>query len=42
MIGWRLVGFPGQQYGYPKPYINEVVDMEPVACEGAPKKPDES
>jgi gluconate 2-dehydrogenase gamma chain len=42
MIGWRLVGFPGQQYGYPDPYINKVVDMEPVACDGPPKKPGES
>jgi gluconate 2-dehydrogenase gamma chain len=42
MIGWRLVGFPGQQYGYPNPYINKVVDMEPVACDGPPKKPDQT
>ena len=42
MIGWRLVGFPGQQYGYPDPYINKVVDLEPVACDGPPKKPGES
>ena len=39
LIGWRLVGFPGQQYGYPDAYINRVVDMEPIACEGTPKKP---
>ena len=39
LIGWRLVGFPGQQYGYPDAYINRVVDMEPIACEGMPKKP---
>jgi gluconate 2-dehydrogenase gamma chain len=31
LIGWRLVGFPGQQFGYPDPYINRVVDLEPVA-----------
>jgi gluconate 2-dehydrogenase gamma chain len=42
LVGWRLVGFPGQQYGYPDPYINRVVDMEPVACEGAPRKPNQS
>lgn len=42
LIGWRLVGFPGQQYGYPDAYINKVVDMEPVACDGAPKRPNES
>ncbi|MBM4261852.1 MAG: gluconate 2-dehydrogenase subunit 3 family protein [Deltaproteobacteria bacterium] len=39
LIGWKLVGFPGQQYGYPDAYINRVVDLEPVACEGMPKKP---
>ena len=38
MIGWRLVGFPGQQYGYPDPYIDKVVDLEPVACDGPPRK----
>jgi gluconate 2-dehydrogenase gamma chain len=32
MIGWRLVGFPGQQFGYPDPYINRVVDLEPVTA----------
>ena len=31
MIGWRLVDFPGQQFGYPEPYINQRVDLEPVA-----------
>jgi gluconate 2-dehydrogenase gamma chain len=29
--GWRLVGFPGQQFGYADPYINKRVDLEPVA-----------
>jgi gluconate 2-dehydrogenase gamma chain len=29
MVGWRIVGFPGQQHGYPDPYINKVVDMPP-------------
>jgi gluconate 2-dehydrogenase gamma chain len=33
MIGWRLVGFPGQQFGYPDAYINKRVDLEPVAVE---------
>ena len=42
MIGWRLVGFPGQQYGYPDPYIDKVVDLPPVTCDGPPKKPGES
>jgi gluconate 2-dehydrogenase gamma chain len=31
MTGWRLVGFPGQQFGYADPYINKRVDLEPVA-----------
>ena len=42
MIGWCLVGFPGQQYGYPDPYIDKVVDLEPVACDGPPEKPGDS
>lgn len=33
MVGWRLVGFPGQQFGYPDPYINRVVDLPPVAAD---------
>jgi gluconate 2-dehydrogenase gamma chain len=33
MAGWRLVGFPGQQFGYPDPYINKRVDLSPVAVE---------
>lgn len=39
LIGWKLVGFPGQQYGYPDAYIDRAVDMEPVACDGMPRKP---
>jgi len=35
LVGWRLVGFPGQQFGYPDPYINRVVDLEPVAMDAA-------
>ena len=31
MMGWCLVGFPGQQFGYTDPYINRRVDLEPVA-----------
>jgi gluconate 2-dehydrogenase gamma chain len=31
MAGWRLVDFPGQQFGYADPYINKRVDLEPVA-----------
>ena len=33
MDGWRVVGFPGQQWGYPDPYINKPVDIEPVAVD---------
>lgn len=42
MIGWKLVGFPGQQWGYPETYINKVVDLPPVTWEGLPKKPEPS
>ena len=31
LAGWRLVGFPGQRYGYRDAYINRVVDLPPVA-----------
>jgi gluconate 2-dehydrogenase gamma chain len=33
MIGWRLVNFPGQQFGYADAYINERVDIEPAAVD---------
>ncbi len=33
MIGWRLVDFPGQQFGYPEAYINKRVDLEPMAVD---------
>ena len=33
MIGWRLVNFPGQQFGYADAYINRLVDLEPVAVD---------
>jgi gluconate 2-dehydrogenase gamma chain len=33
MIGWRIVGFPGQQRGYDNAYINRRVDLEPVAVD---------
>jgi gluconate 2-dehydrogenase gamma chain len=42
MIGWKLVAFPGQQWGYPETYINKVVDLPTVTWEGLPKKPGES
>ena len=42
MIGWKLVGFPGQQWGYPETYINKKVDIPPVTWEGLPKKPGQS
>jgi hypothetical protein len=38
MVGWRLVGFPGQRYGYPDPYINKEIDLPPIAVEGPPRK----
>jgi gluconate 2-dehydrogenase gamma chain len=41
MIGWKLVGFPGQQWGYPETYINKVVDLPPVTWKGSPKRPGE-
>jgi gluconate 2-dehydrogenase gamma chain len=31
MIGWRLVDFPGQQFGYADAYINKRVELEPVS-----------
>jgi len=33
MVGWRLVNFPGQQFGYPDAYINKPVDLEPLAVD---------
>lgn len=33
MIGWRLVNFPGQQFGYGDAYVNKPVDLEPVAVD---------
>jgi gluconate 2-dehydrogenase gamma chain len=42
MIGWKLVGFPGQQWGYPETYINKVVDLSPIIWDGLPKKPGQS
>ena len=33
LIGWRLVNFPGQQFGYADAYINKRVDLEPVAVD---------
>jgi gluconate 2-dehydrogenase gamma chain len=33
MMGWRLVDFPGQQFGYTDAYINRRVDLEPIAVE---------
>lgn len=33
MMGWRVVGFPGQQFGYDDAYINTPVDLEPVAVD---------
>ena len=33
MTGWRLVDFPGQQFGYADAYINKRVDLELVAVD---------
>jgi gluconate 2-dehydrogenase gamma chain len=33
LAGWRLVGFPGHQFGYADPYIDRPVDIEPVAVD---------
>jgi gluconate 2-dehydrogenase gamma chain len=33
MMGWRLVNFPGQQFGYSDAYIDKRVDLEPVAVD---------
>jgi gluconate 2-dehydrogenase gamma chain len=38
MVGWKLVGFPGQRYGYSDPYINRVVDLPPVATSRPPQR----
>jgi gluconate 2-dehydrogenase gamma chain len=38
MVGWKLVNFPGQQYGYPDAYNNKVIDIPPVAFDGPPQK----
>lgn len=35
MAGWRVVGFPGQQWGYADAYINKPVDIEPIAVDYA-------
>jgi gluconate 2-dehydrogenase gamma chain len=40
LVGWRLVGFPGQQFGYPDAYIDKRVDLSPVAVE-APRHEEE-
>jgi gluconate 2-dehydrogenase gamma chain len=33
LVGWKLVGFPGHQYGYDDAYINREVDIDPVAVD---------
>jgi gluconate 2-dehydrogenase gamma chain len=33
MMGWRIVDFPGQQFGYADAYVNKRVDLEPVAVD---------
>jgi gluconate 2-dehydrogenase gamma chain len=38
MAGWRLVDFPGQQFGYADAYINKRVDLAPVTAAGPPEE----
>ena len=38
MIGWRLVDFPGQQFGYDDAYINRRVTLEPVSADDCKKR----
>ena len=38
MIGWRLVDFPGQQFGYADAYVNQRVDLQPVSVDS--RKPE--
>lgn len=38
LIGWKLVGFPGQRYGYDDAYIDKVIDLAPIACDVMPRK----
>jgi gluconate 2-dehydrogenase gamma chain len=33
MTGWRLVNFPGQQFGYGDAYINKRVELDPLAAD---------
>ncbi len=33
LVGWKLVGFPGHQFGYKDAYINKKVDLEPIALD---------
>ena len=33
LVGWRLVGFPGHQFGYADAYIDRKVDIEPIAVD---------
>lgn len=38
LVGWKLVNFPGQRYGYDDPYINRVIDLLPIATNAPPRK----
>jgi gluconate 2-dehydrogenase gamma chain len=40
LVGWHLVGFPGQQFGYGDPYINRRIDLEPITAERPHPRPD--
>jgi hypothetical protein len=36
LVGWRIVGFPGQRTGYPDAYIDRPVALPPMAADGFP------
>ena len=40
LVGWAVVGFPGQRYGYADPYINKRLDLAPIAVDGPPRAED--
>jgi hypothetical protein len=38
LVGWQLVGFPGQRHGYPDGFINRVVELTPIADDPVPEQ----
>ena len=42
MTGWRLVDFPGQQFGYADAYIDKRVDLEPVSVDSTPPQEEDT